>query len=746
MATPPTPSVLLRGFDAAAEEDLLGRWPLAKRVANTLTSAPATCSVRVGVFGRWGAGKSSVLNFVKQLVEPDGHVVVEFSPWGCTDSAQMWRAFMAAVVKGLAANGQNVKGAWKVSSKFSKTMDTVKKLGEARAESKAVVHALGPFVDEYLSFTANDLQAAAEALGDNRRLIVLVDDVDRTDPHVVPELLFGLRQLLDLRGLSWVLAIDPDLVGKALAVHHPGFGGPTEFLEKILEFMFWLPDPSPESLWRLAERDLQALQTGIDANIIRQELALLPDNPRSLRTFVRQLWSLKSELDRHAEDELDHRLLVFVILLRTQHVHLYEYLLKEEELLKDLSILWIHSRRDEQERRDQVLARVQKAVEETVPPRARTRAEALLRRLGEHQIWTPEHFKYHADLLDQPATVTRAEFRAALEAGDGLSSWLDGHAAQTRLKRSDVVSALFDQAVKAHEQFLQVGADAATEDEQKHNVAIVARILQLLERLGLEHGGFVGDRPALTEAQYRELVASISRWAHFTGSQYQAIREAEAALLGKFIEGATCDPLLFLNALSPWNARRLDDDDPDRVASRTLRARLAAVAETKAAPVLLDRLLQPGGVSAILGIAEQVAARYLLFRGASPLWLPPLRQSVGALLTTASPAVVENALDILSRLDTSGGRGVRDEIAVSELEKLAGDPEVVTWLWNAGTQKAPNIRRFSGLKELRTFLESKAGITLAEPTWWKRLEAEHAKLAPKVPKEGEPRNPPETTT
>jgi hypothetical protein len=308
-----------------------------------------------------------------------------------------------------------------------------------------------------------------------------------------------------------------------------------------------------------------------------------------------------------------------------------------------------------------------------------------------------------------------------------------------------VVSALFDQAVKAHDQVLQVGADAATEDEQKHNVAIVARILQLLERLGLEHGGFAGDRPVLTEAQYRALVASISRWAHFTGPQYREVRAAEAALLGKFIEGATCDPLLFLNALSPWNARRIDDDDPERVASRTLRARLAAVAETKAAPVLLDRLSQPGAVSAILGIAEQTAARYLLFRGASPLWLAPLRQAVGALLATTSPALVENALDILSRLDTSGGRGVRDEIAVSELEKLAGDQEVVTWLWNAGTQKAPNVRRFSGLKELRAFLETKGGVTLATPPWWQRLEAEHAKLALKVPKEGGPGEPPETT-
>jgi hypothetical protein len=713
-----------RGFDTPADEDFLGRWPLARKVATTLTAAPATCAVRIGVFGRWGTGKSSLLSFVKQLAERDGHVVVEFSPWGYSDSSQMWHAFMSAVVARLENDGQTVKGGWKTSSLFTKALELGKKLSDARSEARAIAGALDPFVKNFFSFTSDDLSDATSRLGGSRRLIVLVDDVDRTDPRLVPDLLFALRQLLDLPGLSWVLAIDPDLVGKALSVHHPGFSNATDFLEKILEFMFWIPEPTSEQLWRLAERDLRAFETGIDLNIVRQESALLPSNPRTLRTIVRQLWSLRSEIDRHHSDEIDHRLLIFAVLMRTLYRRLYDALVSERDhaLLNELSLFWI-SRADEGGKRGaETLGKVKPLVEATVESAQRPAAEALLNRLAEHHFWTIEGFLYHAKLLDSPAVVTQAEFENALDSSK-LSEWFAAHGERTHLPKPDIVSALFDEAVRAHNRFLQAAADRTTEEEQRVDIATVHRILGLLGRLGLDHGGFTGSAPILSGTQFRGLLSSISGWTHFVGPTYQQLREAEATLLCKLVEAATGDPFLFLNALSPWNAR-WHEGDPDRAEARKLHARITSLAEKRAAPSLLIRLVEPGGVGAILGIEEQAAARYLLFRPTSPLWQPPLREQVGALLTEATAAVGENSLDILRRLDTSSGNGIRGEIRVSELDTLAQDKEIVTWLWTAGTKRATNLRLFGDLKELRAHLEAKAGITLAEPAWWGRLDAE----------------------
>ena len=80
-----------QGYDAPAEVDLLGRDPLARTIAEVVRNTPPDYGVRIGVFGEWGSGKSSVLEFVEQILDANEHVVVRFSPWGITDRGELWR-------------------------------------------------------------------------------------------------------------------------------------------------------------------------------------------------------------------------------------------------------------------------------------------------------------------------------------------------------------------------------------------------------------------------------------------------------------------------------------------------------------------------------------------------------------------------------------------------------------------------------------------------------------------------------
>jgi hypothetical protein len=101
------------------------------------------------------------------------------------------------------------------------------------------------------------------------------------------------------------------------------------------------------------------------------------------------------------------------------------------------------------------------------------------------------------------------------------------------------------------------------------------------------------------------------------------------------------------------------------------------------------------------------------------------------LLAEGAPAIGENSLDILRRVDS--GNGIRSEITAAELDALARDKEIVIWLWTAGTRRAPNLRLFGDLKEMRAHLEEKAGIPLAEPVWWARLDAELSQAKARTP-------------
>ena len=102
-----TPSI---GTDAPVSDpqaDLLGYAPLAERIARAICSTPRNQGYVLAVHGEWGAGKSSLLNFVKHYLTERGEsscpIIVDFNPWWFKDhedlAAQFLAQFRAKLIK-----------------------------------------------------------------------------------------------------------------------------------------------------------------------------------------------------------------------------------------------------------------------------------------------------------------------------------------------------------------------------------------------------------------------------------------------------------------------------------------------------------------------------------------------------------------------------------------------------------------------------------------------------------------------
>lgn len=68
-----------RGYDAppsGREQDHLDRWRLAMQIREIIDRTPSAWSVRIGVFGRYGAGKTTVLEFLERQLSQDRHVLM----------------------------------------------------------------------------------------------------------------------------------------------------------------------------------------------------------------------------------------------------------------------------------------------------------------------------------------------------------------------------------------------------------------------------------------------------------------------------------------------------------------------------------------------------------------------------------------------------------------------------------------------------------------------------------------------
>ncbi len=88
-------------------------------------------------------------------------------------------------------------------------------LASLSAAAKASAGAGFALMQQFLDVHGSDFQALQSELN-GRRVIVFIDDLDRADLRLVPQLLMALRELLDLPGFIFVLAFDDEIISKAL--------------------------------------------------------------------------------------------------------------------------------------------------------------------------------------------------------------------------------------------------------------------------------------------------------------------------------------------------------------------------------------------------------------------------------------------------------------------------------------------------------------------------------------------------
>ena len=85
------------------------------------------------------------------------------------------------------------------------------------------------------------------------------------------------------------MGLDPVIVSNALSEVHAGWGKTPEFLEKIIDFQFWLPPIHDDDVHRLLDQELKGSPINLDRHALADVAHLLPINPRKLKRFLRGL-------------------------------------------------------------------------------------------------------------------------------------------------------------------------------------------------------------------------------------------------------------------------------------------------------------------------------------------------------------------------------------------------------------------------------------------------------------------------
>lgn len=252
------------------EEDRFQRFEFSKRIAEKIINSGEKDSIVIGIFGAWGEGKTSVINFIEgELSNAETIIPVRFNPWRFTDEATLLVSFfntLAIEVKKSIPNDLEAdsnkkrtnwfKVAWSKSKEPLKTNketigDVLEKYGKivsifgAGEAAESIGKALSNVDVETLKTRFEKLLVES-----NKKLVVFIDDIDRLDKQEIHAIFRLVKLTADFSNTFYILSFDQEMVASAIGERF-GEGDKIaglSFLEKIIQVPLKIPVAQPDAL------------------------------------------------------------------------------------------------------------------------------------------------------------------------------------------------------------------------------------------------------------------------------------------------------------------------------------------------------------------------------------------------------------------------------------------------------------------------------------------------------------------
>lgn len=285
-------------------DDLFGRWPFAKRMADIIRAWNDPSSLVIALYGEWGEGKTSILNLMAHsLRDTKETTILRFNPWRLGDEQQVLREFFRAISGTL---GQSIAE----KSTQTRVSELLKQYGDClSAIPEPSVSIFGKFLSAVGRFFSSGTKAPpdVEQLKQEidsilrkckNRVVILIDDLDRLDYEEIDAIIRLIKLTGDFPYTTYVLAFNPDLVSEALQKKFPGGAESGHaFLEKIIQVALQIPPADISGLRKIAFQGVdKALNTAkvelkqeeIDKFVIYFERGFLDrlTSPRAAKRFA----------------------------------------------------------------------------------------------------------------------------------------------------------------------------------------------------------------------------------------------------------------------------------------------------------------------------------------------------------------------------------------------------------------------------------------------------------------------------
>lgn len=252
---------------SSEKDDKFQRYEFAKRIANTIVERENEDCIVIGVYGAWGEGKTSVINFIEtELKEKDSIIAIKFNPWRYNDENSLLIQFFQKLATALEAT---------IKTKKEKVGDLLKKYGKLLNIDIPIIGGnIGGSIEGAGEILGEiDVETLKERIGNilkenKKKVVVFIDDIDRLDKVEIHSVFRLVKLTADFSNTTYILSFDEEMVSAAIGER---FGEGNQkagqnFLEKIIQVPLKIPVAQPEALKQFC---FQLVDKAINSNNIQ---------------------------------------------------------------------------------------------------------------------------------------------------------------------------------------------------------------------------------------------------------------------------------------------------------------------------------------------------------------------------------------------------------------------------------------------------------------------------------------------
>lgn len=254
------------------DEDRLHRKSFAKHLAQAIVSYTSEDNFTIGLCGKWGTGKTSIINMVVEeinsLTEQDINkpIIVMFNPWNYSDKTQLINQFFQTILLRIGAktSNKNLKRVGSALQKYAGIFEYsqyIPFVGKYLKPIKSVVSNVGKGISD-VAKNKESLESLKNNVIDalrkqDQKIIVIIDDIDRLNNEQIRLIFQLVNCVAGFPNMIYLLSFDKSIVARALEDEQKCKG--EEYLEKIIQVPFDVPDAKKSDVHKLLFDQLDSL-------------------------------------------------------------------------------------------------------------------------------------------------------------------------------------------------------------------------------------------------------------------------------------------------------------------------------------------------------------------------------------------------------------------------------------------------------------------------------------------------------